>query len=347
MNSGPSAPAPPPSRAFRPPASKPAVTVLTGFLGAGKTTLVNHLLSSDHGRRIAVIVNEMGEIGIDSDLIVSSDEEIVEMANGCICCTLTVRSDLAGAVRKLLARPDPPDYFLIETSGMADPAPVAQALFTDELAERVEVDGIVTIVDAYHAGGRLDAPPDGPPPGQSGGQLVDQIVCADRIVVNKVDLVDEDTCRGVEQQIRSLNNTAPLIRSRYAEVDPDQLLGIGAFGRSRPAAAPDFFDAAYAHSHDPGVEAVSLEVGGDLDEEKLSGWLRGLVESRSADIYRLKGIIAAAGRPDQLILQGVHSMYEIYSGGPWPGGPRRTRLVIIGRDFDGAALRSELEGCRA
>ncbi len=324
-------------------ASKPAVTVLTGFLGAGKTTLVNHLLSSDHGRRIAVIVNEMGEIGIDSDLIVSSDEEIVEMANGCICCTLTVRSDLAGAVQKLLARPDPPDYFLIETSGMADPAPVAQALFTDELAGQVEVDGIVAVVDARHADRRLD----GRQPEHHDNQAVDQIVCADRIVVNKVDLVDEQTCREVEQRIRALNNTAPLIRSRYAEVDPDLLLGIGAFGRSPLTAAPGFLDGGYTHSHDPGVEAVSIEIGGDLDEARLSSWIEGLVESRSADIYRLKGIIAAAGRRDQLILQGVHSMYELYSGGAWPGGPRRTRLVIIGRDFDGGALRSELEGCRA
>lgn len=340
MNPAPSAPAA---------AAKPAVTVLTGFLGAGKTTLVNHLLSSDHGRRIAVIVNEMGEIGIDSDLIVSSDEEIVEMANGCICCTLTVRSDLADALRKLLARPDPPDYFLIETSGMADPAPVAQALFTDKLAARVEVDGIVTIVDACHADGRLDGLQPEQHDSHDGGvsQLVDQIVCADRIVVNKVDLVDERTCREVEQRIRALNNTAPMIRSRYAEVDPDQLLGIGAFGRSPLTAAPGFLDGGYTHSHDPGVEAVSIEIGGDLDEERLSDWIQGLVESRSADIYRLKGIIAAAGRRDQLILQGVHSMYELYSGAAWPAGPRRTRLVVIGRDFDGGALRSELEGCRA
>lgn len=321
---------------------EPAATVLTGFLGAGKTTLVNHILSADHGRRIAVIVNEMGEIGIDSDLIVASDEEIVEMANGCICCTLTVRSDLADTLLGLLARPDPPDYFLIETSGMADPAPVAQALFADELADRVEVDGIVTIVDAYHAGGRLDDLR----PEQHDSQVVDQIVCADRIVVNKVDLVDEETCRTVERRIRALNNTAPLIRSRYAEVDPDQILGIEAFGRSGLAAAPDFLDEAYTHSHDPGIEATSLEVGGDLDEAKLAAWLQGLVEARSADIYRLKGIIAVAGRPDQVVLQGVHGMYEMYSGGPWPAR-RRTRLVIIGRGFEGGALRSELEGCRA
>ena len=331
-----------PAPSAAPAAPKPAVTVLTGFLGAGKTTLVNHLLSSDHGRRIAVIVNEMGEIGIDSDLIVSSDEEIVEMANGCICCTLTVRSDLADTIQKLLARPDPPDYFLIETSGMADPAPVAQALFTDELAGRVEVDGIVAVVDARHADGHLG----GRQPEHHDNQAVDQIVCADRIVVNKVDLVDERTCLGVEQRIRALNNTAPLIRSRYAEVDPDLILGIGAFGRSPLTAAPGFLDGGYTHSHDPGVEAVSLEIGGDLDEARLSAWIKGLVASRSADIYRLKGIIAAAGRRDQLILQGVHGMYELYSGGAWPGGPRRTRLVIIGRDFDGGALRSELEGCR-
>lgn len=328
---------------FRP-RPRPSATVLTGFLGAGKTTLVNRILSADHGRRIAVIVNEMGEIGIDGDLIVASDEEVVEMANGCICCTLTVRSDLAGVLRKLLARPDPPDYFLIETSGMADPAPVAQALFTGEPADRVEVDGIVTIVDAYRAAGRLDELR----PEQHGNRVVDQIVCADRIVVNKVDLVDEETRRTVERRIRALNNTAPLIRSRYAEVDPDQLLGIEAFGRSGLSAAPGFLDEAYTHSHDPGIEATSLEAEGDLDEAKLAAWLQGLVEARSADIYRLKGIIAVAGRPDRVILQGVHGLYEMYGGGAWPDRRRRsTRLVIIGRGFEAAALRSELEGCRA
>ena len=320
----------------------PSVTVLTGFLGAGKTTLVNHLLSTDHGRRIAVIVNEMGEIGIDGDLIVSSDEEVIEMANGCVCCTLSVRNDLTATIRKLLARPEPPDYVVIETSGAADPVPVTQALFVDELSDRIAVDGIVTMVDAKHVDAHLDA--FGPDPPDS--RVVDQILCADRIVLNKTDLVGPDALRRTAARISGFNNTAPVIRSCYSRVDPDEILGIEAFGGSAASADGGFFEDTYVPSSDPGIEAISIEVDGELDEVRLKDWLETLTEARSADIYRMKGILAVAGRPHQTILQGVHRLFEIYPGGRWSGS-RGSRLVFIGRDLDKRMLRSGLEGCRA
>lgn len=320
----------------------PSVTVLTGFLGAGKTTLVNHILSTDHGRRIAVIVNEMGEIGIDGDLIVSSEEEVIEMANGCVCCTLSVRNDLSTTIRKLLARSEPPDYVVIETSGVADPVPVTQALFVDGLADRIAVDGIVTMVDAKHVDSHLDAfGPDRPD-----SRVVDQILCADRIVLNKTDLVGPDALRSTEARISEFNNTAPVIRSCYSRVDPDEILGIDAFGGSPASADAGFLEETYVHSGDPGVEAISIEVGGELDEARLREWIETLTEARSADIYRIKGILAVAGRARQTILQGVHRLFEIYPGGRWAGS-RRSRVVFIGRDLDGSTLRSGLERCRA
>ncbi len=320
----------------------PSVTVLTGFLGAGKTTLVNHILSTDHGRRIAVIVNEMGEIGIDGDLIVSSDEEIIEMANGCVCCTLSVRNDLAATIRKLLARPEPPDYVVIETSGVADPVPVTQALFVDGLADRIAVDGIVTMVDANHVDSHLDAFG----PERPASRVVDQILCADRIVLNKTDLVDADALRSTEARISGFNNTAPIIRSCYSRVDPDEILGIEAFGGSPASADGGFLEETYVHSSDPGVEAISIEVDGELDEARVREWLEALTEARSADINRIKGILAVAGQPRQTIVQGVHQLFEIYPGGRW-SGRRSSRMVFIGRDLDSRMLRSGVEGCRA
>lgn len=321
--------------------AKPRVTVLTGFLGAGKTTLVNHILSSDHGRRIAVIVNEAGEIGIDGDLIVSSDEEIIELANGCVCCTLSVRNDLTGMVLKLLERAEPPDYVLIEASGLADPAPITQALFVDDLGERVRVDGILALIDAKHAPTHLDGSGSDP----SGGRVVDQIVCADRILLNKTDLVTAEDCDEIEQRVREFNSTAPIIRTSYARVDPDRILGIGAFDPAARASDAGFWDLG------PGVQAPDAEVSsivvdGDLDERRLRNWLSELTRVRARDIYRLKGVLSVRGRPERMVLQGVHGLFDLYPGGI-PSGEGASRLVLIGRDFEESEVRSQLRACRA
>ena len=327
----------PPARGDNPP---PRVTVLTGYLGAGKTTLVNHLLSADHGYRIAVIVNEAGDIGIDGDLVVSSDEEVIEMANGCVCCTLSVRQDLTATLKKLLERPDSPRYFLIEASGLADPVPLTQALFVDGLADQLVLDGVITMVDSQHIEHHLDRFDSNP----ADSRAADQILCADRIVLNKTDLVGTSDCDRIEGRIRTLNSTAPLIRTRYARVDPGLLLGIGAFDPARQAVESGRFGIE-SEPADPTLQATSLEVFDELDRTRLLAWLQALVDDRAEDIHRIKGILALAGETQPIVLQGVRSVFELYPGGSWSEG-RSSRLVVIGRDLDEEMLREGLAGCR-
>lgn len=321
------------------------VTVLTGFLGSGKTTLVNHILTADHGLRIAVIVNEFGEIGIDGDLIVSSDEEIVEMANGCICCTLTVRNDLAATLGTLLDRANAPEHILVETSGLADPVPVAQAFFVDDVADRIAMDAIVTLVDAKYIDQHLDEIT----PDSIDGQIVNQLVVADRILLNKIDLVDEPALAGTEARIRAINNTAPVLRSSYASVPLPEIFGVGAFDHTGEAGfGADFFDVPFPHAHDSSMESYSIEVDGELDRAAVDRWLETLAadEATTAGLYRLKGILTIAGEPHQLVIQGIHALIEQYRGSA-NGGHRRSRVVVIGRGLDEAKIRSDIEGCLA
>lgn len=326
-------------------AGKVPVTVLTGFLGSGKTTLLNYILHERHGRRIAVIENEFGEINIDSDLVMSSKEEIYEMSNGCICCVASVRSDLVEVLTKLMSRPERFDHILVETSGLADPMPVAQAFFIDhEVLKKVNLDAIVTLVDAAHIEAHLDEARSD----SIDNQAVDQIVCADRIIVNKADLVTEDGARRIEARVRSLNATAAIVRSSYAKVNLDDILGIGAFDLSqRTAASADFLDDNYTHSHDPDVDSVSVRFQGDFDLAKLKAYIAGLVAERSDDIYRLKGILACANEDSRIALQGVRKIVEYYPLEPWGNARRESRLVFIGRGLDAISLEDGLAACLA
>lgn len=317
------------------------VTVLTGFLGAGKTTLVNHILTAQHGQRIAVVENEFGDIPIDSDLVVNSDEEIFEMSNGCcLCCT--ARTDLIDILGSLRRR-DRVDRVLIETSGMADPNPVAQTFFVDDdVAAHYALDAIVTLVDAKHVTDHLDAATgDG-----VGHQVVDQIAFADRIVLNKVDLVDEEHVRALETRLRGINATAGIITSSHADVDLAAVLGIGAFDLSHTMAVdPGWLDER-DHHHDPGVASVGVELHGALDRAALEKWLGELVERRGGDLYRLKGIVALDDHPRRFVLQGVHRMFELRSASSWGREPRTGKVVFIGRDLDRDELTAGLLGCR-
>ena len=304
------------------------VTILTGYLGAGKTTLLNYILTEKHGHRIAVIENEFGDINIDSELVLSKDEEIFELTNGCVCCVATARADLQRILEKLLARRDKYDHILVETSGAADPTPVAQTIFLDEFANRISLDAIVTLVDAKHATAHLDH------------HAVDQIVIADRIIMNKVDLVSDTELGALEGEVRKLNATAPILRSSHARVDLENILGIGAFAAQRGELALDVHDAA----HDPSLESESFVLK-TLDRERFEDWVKRLLDEKGDDIYRLKGIIAFAGDPRRYVLQAVHRMRDLKPADAWGTEKPTTRLVFIGRALDRAALEKGLSGC--
>ena len=318
------------------------VTILTGFLGAGKTTLLNYILTQKHGHRIAVIENEFGEINIDSDLIVSADEEIFELTNGCVCCVGSARADLLRILQELIKRREKFDYILVETSGLADPTPVAATFFVDaELARQVSLDAIVTLVDAKHVRGHLDDP------SLQGhdNQAVDQIVIADRIILNKIDLVDEAGAGEVEARVRRYNATAPIIRSSHARVQLERILGIGAFSLAQTqAVAPDFLDD-HDHQHDPSLESMSFVYPQRFDRARLEKYLKALLAERGDDVFRLKGILAIAGDPNRVVLQGVHRLTELRRADPWGGETPSSRLVFIGRGLPKQELDRALRSC--
>ncbi|MFL9893401.1 CobW family GTP-binding protein [Paraburkholderia sp. RL17-381-BIF-C] len=348
------------------------VTVLTGFLGAGKTTLLNYILREKHGRKIAVIENEFGEIGIDGGLVLESTEEIYEMTNGCVCCVGAVREDLVRIVRMLVERPDRLDHIIVETSGLADPYPVAQTFFLDDpIATQVTLDAVVTMVDAKHIAAHLDdLVLDG-----SDNQAVDQIVCADRIVINKVDLVGPDDIASLTQRIRGLNATAEIVESSYARIDLDRILGVGAnefsqilvetdglhegehaHGHEEHQAHHDhehehdhahFEDDHADHQHDESVSSVGIEVDADIDLHALQAWLAELRDSDAANLFRMKGILAVQGQSHRYVLQGVHNVIELRAAQVWGSEPRSCRIVFIGRDLDRAALTDRFHACLA
>ena len=334
------------------------VTVLTGYLGSGKTTLLNRILSEDHGKRYAVIVNEFGEIGIDNDLIVESDEEIYEMNNGCICCT--VRGDLIRTVETLMRRPGRFDAILVETTGLADPAPVAQTFFMDDdVRAKTKLDAVVALVDAKHLPLRL----------KDSREAADQIAFADVVVLNKTDLVSEDELRQVEASIRRINPSARIHRTERSAVNLTDVLDRGAFDLKRaldndPHFLDNDHDHEHSHDHDDhdhhhahehahshieesGVKSISLR-GGDMDPKKFFPWLEKTTQMDGPSILRLKGIIAIKDDPERYVVQGVHMIIEGDHQRAWKDGEKReSRLVFIGRELDEERLRRTFEACHA
>lgn len=332
------------------------VTVLTGYLGAGKTTLLNRILSEDHGRRYAVIVNEFGEIGIDNDLIVNSDEELFEMNNGCICCT--VRGDLIRTLHGLLARGGDFDAIVLETTGLAYPGPVAQTFFVDDLLQaRTVLDSVTTVVDAKHILARLS----------DSREAAEQIAFADQIVLNKTELVSEQDLRDVEGRLRAINPLAPIHRAQRAEVALDTVLARGGFDLERIVSLePDFLNPAHGepghvhdahcahghqahdHAHDSGIGSVSLTSSRRMDGDKVSRWLTNLLATRGQDILRAKGIVDVHGEERRLVFQAVHMLLEGDLQRAWqPDEPRYSRLVLIGRKLDSETLQAEFSACAA
>jgi G3E family GTPase len=319
------------------------VTVLTGFLGAGKTTLLNYILTEQHGKRIAVIENEFGEVGIDDAIVIDAEEEIFEMNNGCICCT--VRGDLIRILGNLMRRKDKFDQILIETTGLADPAPVAQTFFVDdEMAAQLKLDAIVTVVDAKHLLPHLD---EEKPEGVE-NEALEQLAFADRIVLNKIDLADDDELSEVESRIQEVNPLAPIIRTQHGKVNLDAILDVGAFSLDRVLADdPEFLDPDAEHQHDLTVTSVGIEVEGDLDLERLNDWLGNLLRTKGTDIFRSKGILSIAGMEERYVFQGVHMLLDGQPNGTWGQEERRNRLVFIGRNLDRESLETSFRSCLA
>ncbi|MBO6555304.1 MAG: GTP-binding protein [Pseudomonadales bacterium] len=439
------------------------VTILTGFLGSGKTTLLNRILTEEHGKRIAVIENEFGEVGIDQGLVINADEEVFEMSNGCICCT--VRGDLIRVLGNLMKRRDKFDYVLVETTGLADPGPVAQTFFMDdEIRDEFTLDGIVTLVDAAHIEQQL---------GRS-DESSEQVAFADVLVLNKTDLVPGDSLDKLEARLRDMNSMARVVRSEQAKVPVDTVLNLSAFDleqalERRPTflepeypfewtgvyhLEPGSYDLsldegpdpsmslvvisdqgsseeelhegaewcvrAYAeasellqpgetiphakhidlqlqskgrksfvlnveercdvglftqhtaeefditllkqhsneevplvaertwvgqHEHDDEVGSFAIERDGNVDPDKLIGWMNGLLASKGVDIFRMKGFLSFPNDSRRYVFQGVHMLFDSQPDKEWGDEPRRNQMVFIGRNLDEVAMRQEFEKC--
>ena len=313
------------------------VTVLTGFLGAGKTTLLNRILTEQHGNRYAVIVNEFGEEGIDNDLVVDADEEVFEMNNGCICCT--VRGDLIRILGGLMKRADKFDAIIVETTGLADPAPVAQTFFVDQdVADRTRLDAIVTVADAVHLDNQLG----------EHHEAEEQIAFADIVLLNKTDLVEVEGLGRVEDRIRRINPYTKIIRTEHCAANLDEVLGLKAFSLDRVLEVePDFLTSDHDHEHDDDVKSISLVADAPLDLDKFQTWFGQLLQTRGQDILRSKGILDFKGEEDRYVFQGVHMLMDGAPMGAWPEGSRQSRLVFIGRDLDTMDLEDGFAACRA
>ncbi len=319
-------------------AAQVPVTVLTGYLGAGKTTLLNRILTEQHGRKYAVVINEFGELGVDNDLVVDTDEEVFEMNNGCICCT--VRGDLIRIVGGLMKRRDRFDGIIIETTGLADPGPVAQTFFVDEgVKAKTRLDAIVTVVDAKHLPARL----------ADSHEAADQIAFADVIILNKTDLVTPEELQAVEDQIRAINRFAVIHRTQRSAVPIEQVLNQGAFDLQRILAfQPAFLSGEDDHAHNDDVASMSFEVEQPIDPEKFNAWIGGLLQEKGPDLLRTKGILSYQGDDRRFAFQAVHMIADGDFIGPWKDGePRTSRLVFIGRNLNRPQLRRGFEGCVA
>ena len=328
------------------------VTILTGYLGSGKTTLLNYILGENHGKKIAVIENEFGEVGIDDALVnrrIETEEEVFEMNNGCICCT--VRGDLIRILNKLFQRKSKFDAILIETTGMADPAPVAQTFFMDDVVKAyARLDAIVTVVDAKHIVQHLDeVKPEG-----CENEAVEQVVFADRLLLNKCDLVpDEGALAAIEARLRALNSQAELLRCtiKAGGVDLARVLGIAGFSLERVLEMePDFLGPDQEHQHDTSIANVGIVRRGWCDMARLNAWLAVLLRDQGQDIYRMKGVLAIHGMASKYVFQGVHMVFDgqPLDGVAWEleaGALPENKMIFIGKNLDRAALTAAFDAC--
>ena len=310
------------------------VTVLTGYLGAGKTTLLNRILTHEHGKKVAVIINEFGEVGIDNQLVIDVEEEIFEMNNGCICCT--VRGDLIRIIGNLMKRRDKFDHLVIETTGLADPAPVIQTFFMDEdVRSQTFLDSVVTVVDSKHIDQHWDSE-----------EVQEQIAFADVILLNKTDLVSTQALENLKQKIQSMNVMAKLYPTYDANIEIDQILGIEAFSLDHALEIDPEILGEDAHQHDETVISVTIVESGDLNGKKLNSWISELLRNQGPDIFRMKGILSIQGEKNRFVFQGVHMLFDGKADRPWyPQETRKNELVFIGRNLDETQLKEGFRTC--
>lgn len=309
-------------------------TVITGYLGAGKTTLLNRMLTADHGKRIAVIVNEFGEVGIDGDLLMHSDEEIIELNNGCICCN--VRGDLIRIIENLLRRATPIDHLIIETTGLADPGPIIQSFFIDELlVSNFNLASIVTLVDALHIDLHINAP-----------EASEQIAFADLVIVNKSDLVNQSELSSLCKKLRSINSIATIVETTYAQLDINSVLCMNNFDLANVLAIEPNLLEEDEHEHDSDVTSVSLSFEGALNGELFNRWIYKFTQDYGINIFRSKGILNFDDANRRFVFQGVHMTLDGRPGKPWGPAERRiNQLVFIGRNLDGESIKEQVMSC--
>src|SRR5262245_5171573 len=324
--------------------SKASVIILTGFLGSGKTTLLNRILTAKHGRRVAVIINEFGQVGIDHHLLLSSNQEVVQMNNGCVFCT--VRGDLVRSFFQLMEHRDKFDTVVIETTGLAEPAPVAQSIYADErIRSQFTLAGVVTLVDAKYIPMRLE----------ESAEACEQVAFADLIVLNKTDLSTPEKLDETERQIGRLNKVAKIHRTKHSEIDLSEIFDIGNVdfslkleGCDNPQDDPhhDHGHSHHDHNHLQNIDTVCIEQPGDLDGLKVSMWFRSVISEYGDKILRMKGILNLKGDNDQFLLQGVHWDFEGRPGRAWSVDEERiNRLVFIGRALDRKKITDGFARC--
>jgi G3E family GTPase len=321
------------------PVEKVPATVLTGYLGAGKTTLLNRILTAEHGKKIAVIVNEFGEIGIDQQLIIGADEEIFEMNNGCICCS--VRGDLIRIISDLMQQRERFEHIVIETTGLADPSPVVQTFFVEaDVQTQVNLDSVLTVVDAKHIYQHWED-----------SEAQEQIAFADTILLNKIDLVTPPELAELEAKIRHMNALGKVYRTQLNQTEFDctlikPLLEVGGFDLQHALDIdPDFLNES-AHEHDESVYSVAIVEPGSVDSRRLHDWLKKLLQTQGQDIFRMKGILNIAREDYRFVFQGVHMLFDGTRDRLWKAAePRVNQLVFIGRNLDEAQLRQNFKEC--